>query len=391
VDSRHGGWSVRFFDHVLWYSLIKPFFYDKLAKQKHIRSNGACQLAKTIREELEDREKKILSPFATLSLKTKGRQVPEEECPLRPAFQHDRDRIIHSKSFRRLKHKTQVFLIPMGDHYRTRLTHTLEVSQIARTIARALRLNEDLTEAISLGHDLGHTPFGHAGEDTLNEIVPGGFSHSDQSLRVVDVLEKDGKGLNLTFEVRDGILKHSKGKGEILCEDPEAMASTPEGKVVRIADIIAYINHDIDDAIRGGVISPNEIPEDCLKCLGDTHSKRINTMVNDIIQETLRSRNGRLSISKYVLSSILDLRDFLWEHVYENAAVHSDFHKATKILRELYQYLVDHPDYFMTQAKMGSLHDSLGRCVCDFLAGMTDRYAFNLYEKVFLPLPWVIL
>jgi len=348
-------------------------------------------LAKTIREELEDREKKILSPFATLSSKTKGRQVPEEECPLRPAFQHDRDRIIHSKSFRRLKHKTQVFLIPMGDHYRTRLTHTLEVSQIARTIARALRLNEDLTEAISLGHDLGHTPFGHAGEDTLNEIVPGGFSHSDQSLRVVDVLEKDGKGLNLTFEVRDGILKHSKGKGEILCEDPEAMASTPEGKVVRIADIIAYINHDIDDAIRGGVISPNEIPEDCLKCLGDTHSKRINTMVNDIIQETLRSRNGRLSISKYVLSSILDLRDFLWEHVYENAAVHSDFHKATKILRELYQYLVDHPDYFMTQAKMGSLHDSLERCVCDFLAGMTDRYAFNLYEKVFLPLPWVIL
>ena len=391
MDSRHGGWSVRFFDHVLWYSLIKPFFYDKLAKQKHIRSNGACQLAKTIREELEDREKKILSPFATLSSKTKGRQVPEEECPLRPAFQHDRDRIIRSKSFRRLKHKTQVFLIPMGDHYRTRLTHTLEVSQIARTIARALRLNEDLTEAISLGHDLGHTPFGHAGEDTLNEIVPGGFSHSDQSLRVVDVLEKDGKGLNLTFEVRDGILKHSKGKGEILCEDPEAMASTPEGKVVRIADIIAYINHDIDDAIRGGVISPNEIPEDCLKCLGDTHSKRINTMVNDIIQETLRSRNGRLSISKYVLSSILDLRDFLWEHVYENAAVHSDFHKATKILRELYQYLVDHPDYFMTQAKMGSLHDSLERCVCDFLAGMTDRYAFNLYEKVFLPLPWVIL
>ena len=391
MDSRHGGWSVRFFDHVLWYSLIKPFFYDKLAKQKHIRSNGACQLAKTIREELEDREKKILSPFATLSLKTKGRQVPEEECPLRPAFQHDRDRIIRSKSFRRLKHKTQVFLIPMGDHYRTRLTHTLEVSQIARTIARALRLNEDLTEAISLGHDLGHTPFGHAGEDTLNEIVPGGFSHSDQSLRVVDVLEKDGKGLNLTFEVRDGILKHSKGKGEILCEDPEAMASTPEGKVVRIADIIAYINHDIDDAIRGGVISPNEIPEDCLKCLGDTHSKRINTMVNDIIQETLRSRNGRLSISKYVLSSILDLRDFLWEQVYENAAVHSDFHKATKILRELYQYLVDHPDYFMTEAKMGSLHDSLERCVCDFLAGMTDRYAFNLYEKVFLPLPWVIL
>ncbi len=279
----------------------------------------------------------------------------------------------------------------MGDHYRTRLTHTLEVSQIARTIARALRLNEDLAEAISLGHDLGHTPFGHAGEDTLNEIVPGGFGHSDQSLRVVDVLEKDGKGLNLTFEVRDGILKHSKGTGEILCEDPETMASTLEGQVVRIADIVAYINHDIDDAVRGGVISPNDIPEKCLKCLGDTHSKRINTMVNDIIQETLRSRTERLSASKEVLLSISDLRDFLWEHVYENEAVHADFHKATKILRELYQYLIDNPDYFMTLAKMESLHDSLERCVCDFLAGMTDRYAFNLYEKVFLPLPWVIL
>ena len=348
-------------------------------------------MKQTIREELEEREKEILSPFATSSSKTKGRQFFEEECPLRPAFQHDRDRIIHSKSFRRLKHKTQVFLIPMGDHYRTRLTHTLEVSQIARTIAKSLRLNEDLTEAISLGHDLGHTPFGHAGEDTLNEIVPGGFNHADQSLRVVDLLEKDGKGLNLTFEVRDGILKHTKGKGEILCEDPEAMASTLEGQVVRIADIIAYINHDIDDAIRGEVISPGDIPVDCLKCLGDTHSKRINTMVNDMIRETLRSKERRLGLSKDVLSAIWDLREFLWEHVYESETVHADFHKATKILRELYEYLVDHPDYFLTLIKMESLYDSLERCVCDFLAGMTDRYAFNLYEKLFLPLPWVIL
>jgi dGTPase len=279
----------------------------------------------------------------------------------------------------------------MGDHYRTRLTHTLEVSQIARTIAKALRLNEDLTEAISLGHDLGHTPFGHAGEDTLNEIVPGGFNHADQSLRVVDLLEKDGEGLNLTFEVRDGILKHTKGKGEILCEDPEAMASTLEGQVVRIADIIAYINHDIDDAIRGGVISQSDIPGDCLKYLGDTHSKRINTMVTDIIQETLRSGKGKLSISKGVLSAIWDLREFLWKQVYESEAVHSDFHKATKILRELYHYLVDHPDYFLALTKMEYLYDSLERCVCDFLAGMTDRYTFNLYEKLFLPLPWVIL
>jgi len=279
----------------------------------------------------------------------------------------------------------------MGDHYRTRLTHTLEVSQIARTIAKALRLNEDLTEAVSLGHDLGHTPFGHAGEDTLNEIVPGGFNHADQSLRVVDLLEKDGKGLNLTFEVRDGILKHTKGKGEILCEDPDAMASTLEGQVVRIADIIAYINHDIDDAVRGGIISPDDLPGHCLKYLGETHSKRINAMVNDIVRETLRSGGAKLSISRGVLSGMWDLREFLWEHVYENEAVHSDFHKAIKILRELYLYLVEHPDYFLTLTKMESLSDSPERSVCDFLAGMTDRYAFNLYEKLFLPLPWVVL
>ncbi|MEW6376905.1 MAG: deoxyguanosinetriphosphate triphosphohydrolase [Thermodesulfobacteriota bacterium] len=348
-------------------------------------------MSKTVREELEEREKLIFSPFATLSSKTKGRQFPEEECPLRPAFQHDRDKIIHSKSFRRLKHKTQVFLSPAGDHYRTRLTHTLEVSQIARTISKALHLNEDLTEAISLGHDLGHTPFGHAGEDILNEIVPGGFNHAEQSLRVVDLLEKDGKGLNLTVEVRDGILKHSKGKGTILCEEPSEMALTLEGQVVRIADIIAYINHDIDDAIRGGVISQSDIPRDCLKHLGDTHSQRINTMVNDIISQTLRFGSGKLSITKGTISAIWDLREFLWDRVYENETVHNDFHKAEKILKELYQYLMDHPQYFFTLIERESLYDSLERCICDFLAGMTDRYAFNLYEKLFLPLPWVIL
>jgi len=346
---------------------------------------------KTIREELEEQEKKILSTYAMLSSKTKGRQFFEEECSLRPAFQHDRDRIIHSKSFRRLKHKTQVFLVPTGDHYRTRLTHTLEVSQIARTISKALHLNEDLTEAISLGHDLGHTPFGHAGEDTLNEIVPGGFNHADQSLRVVDLLERDGKGLNLTFEVRDGILKHTKGKGEILCEDPHGMPSTLEGQVVRMADIIAYINHDIDDAIRGGVISQDDIPEGSLKCLGNTHSKRINTMVNDIVTESLKVGGEKLSISNGVLSAIWDLREFLWDRVYENETVHADFHKAAKILKELYQYFMNHPDYFLGVIEKESLYDSLERCVCDFLAGMTDRYAFNLYEKIFLPLPWMIL
>ncbi len=217
-------------------------------------------MGRTIREELEEQERLILSPFAMLSSKTRGRRLPEEECPLRPAFQHDRDRIIHSKSFRRLKHKTQVFLVPTGDHYRTRLTHTLEVSQIARTISKALHLNQDLTEAISLGHDLGHTPFGHAGEETLNEVIPGGFNHSDQSLRVVDYLERDGQGLNLTSEVREGILKHTKGRGEILSEDPSEMASTLEGQVVRIADIIAYVNHDLDDALRGGSDFPKGYP-----------------------------------------------------------------------------------------------------------------------------------
>ena len=348
-------------------------------------------MAATIREELEEREKMFLSPYAALSSRTKGRASPEGECPLRPAFQHDRDRIIHSKSFRRLKHKTQVFLIPAGDHYRTRLTHTLEVSQIARTISRALRLNEDLTEAISLGHDLGHTPFGHAGEDTLNQVVPGGFNHSDQSLRVVDRLEKDGQGLNLTFEVRDGILKHSKGKGEILCDDPDEMAATLEGRVVRIADIIAYINHDIDDAIRGGVISQGDIPKGCLATLGDSHSKRINTMVNDVILETLRNGGERLAVREEILSSIVDLRNFLWERVYENETVHGEFHKATKILKDLYQHFMTHPDTLLKLIEREVPYDSFERCVSDFLAGMTDRYAFNLYEKLFLPLPWVIL
>ena len=350
-----------------------------------------CQLGKTIREELEERERINLSPFATLSSETRGRQKKEEECSLRPAFQHDRDRIIHSKSFRRLKHKTQVFLTPTGDHYRTRLTHTLEVAQIGRTVSKALRLNDDLTEAISLGHDLGHTPFGHAGEETLNAIVPGGFSHADQSLRVVDLLEKDGKGLNLTVEVREGILKHTKGKGQVLSDDPSEMASTLEGRVARLADIIAYINHDIDDAIRGGVISQNDLPRDCIERLGETHSKRINTMVTDVVMETLRKGNGTLSLSPEILSAIVDLREFLWERVYENESVHADFGKAAKILRELYFYFMDHPDYFLKLIERESLYDSLDRCVCDFVAGMTDRYAFSLYEKLFLPLPWVIL
>lgn len=348
-------------------------------------------MSKTIREHLEERERLILSPFATLSSMTRGRQRPEEECPLRPSFQHDRDRIIHCKSFRRLKHKTQVFLAPAGDHYRTRLTHTLEVSQIARTISKALRLNEELTEAIALGHDIGHTPFGHAGEDTLNEIIPGGFNHADQSLRVVELLERDGQGLNLTYEVRDGISKHSKGRGEILPEDPDAKAATLEGQVVRIADIVAYINHDIDDALRGGVISQKDIPVDCLNRLGENHSKRINAMVSDIITETLRREDGKLHVTEEIHSAMIELRDFLWERIYENEIVHADFHKAAKILTDLFHYFMDHRESFLFFIERESFYDSVERCICDFLAGMTDRYAFNLYEKIFLPHPWRIV
>jgi dGTPase len=344
-----------------------------------------------VREQLEARERKLLSPFATLSSNSKGRMVQEEECDIRPAFQHDRDRIIHSKAFRRLKHKTQVFLAPTGDHYRTRLTHTLEVSQIARTISKSLQLNEDLTEAIALGHDLGHTPFGHAGEEVLDKLVPGGFHHSEQSLRVVDVLERDGLGLNLTFEVRDGILRHSKGKGEIICQDLSEMPITPEGQIVRFADIIAYINHDIDDALRGGIIRDEDIPKDCCRILGSTHSQRIDTMVVDLIASTLEKSRFELSLSNEVSGAMVKLRDFLYDRVYDVDKVHGDFIKSSKIVGELYHYFLENEEAFLREIGKEDLYDLPERCVCDFIAGMTDRYAFKLYEKIFLPLPWVIL
>jgi dGTPase len=301
----------------------------------------------TIRERLEQEEKRTLSPFAALSAETKGRRTPEEPCEIRTAFQRDRDRIIHAKSFRRLKHKTQVFLSPTGDHYRTRLTHTLEVSQIARTVAKALQLNEVLAEAIALGHDLGHTPFGHAGEAVLNEIFPGGFSHNKQSLRVVDVLEKNGRGLNLTAEVRDGILRHCKGKGEILPGDPASLPSTLEGRVVRVCDIIAYVNHDLDDAIRGGVIVGSDIPRICLEVLGDSHASRIDTMVKDFV-------------------------------------------RARKIICELYYRLLEDETVFRQQIGEVPPGTSKERAVCDFIAGMTDRYALHLHEKIFIPKPWMV-
>ena len=351
----------------------------------------------TIREQTEEIERKILHPRACLSSKSKGRLKPEKEGEIRTCFQRDRDRIIHSKSFRRLKHKTQVFLAPRGDHYRTRLTHVLEVSQIARTIARALRLNEDLTEAIALGHDLGHTPFGHAGEDILREIHPGGFDHYKQSLRVVDLLEKDGKGLNLTHEVRDGIVKHSKGKGLIIPESKADTAETLEGQVVRVSDIIAYVNHDIDDALRAGVLRKTDIPKDIIRTLGATHSERIDTMVKDVIYQSARSGGEEIGMSEAVLSAVYMLRDFLFKRVYESEEIIREFKKAKKILRDLYDYYLEHAEEIVaampkeeknvTSGTESNRHDR----VCDFIAGMTDRFALMTYEKLFLPQQWTVI
>ncbi len=342
-----------------------------------------------IREELEALERRILSPYATLAVKTRGRMRPEPECDVRTAFQRDRDRIIHSKAFRRLKHKTQVFLSPGGDHYRTRLTHTLEVAQIARSMARALRLNEDLTEAIALGHDLGHTPFGHAGEAVLNELHPDGFRHYEQSLRVVDFLEKDGRGLNLTWEVRDGILKHSKGKGPILPEDRENLPTTLEGQLVRVADIIAYLNHDLDDALRGRVIRESDIPRECIRILGERHSERINTMVRSLIFKTLAADDGRLHLDEDVMYAMERLREFLFARVYEAPVVYEEFVKAKKLLSELYHYFLEN-GLPWEKEKIYRDDTPLHQRVCDFIAGMTDRYALSLFEKFFIPRPWPI-
>ena len=346
---------------------------------------------KTIREEIEELEGRELSPFAALSARTQGRLHPEPECDLRPAYQHDRDRIVHSKAFRRLKHKTQVFLAPTGDHYRTRLTHTLEVSQIARTVARCLRLNESLTEAVALGHDLGHTPFGHAGEDVLNRIVPGGFTHHRQSLRVVDELERGGRGLNLTMEVRDGILKHSKGKGPILSPSKENSPMTLEGQVVRVADIIAYICHDIEDAERGGVVERGHIPKACIKLLGDTSSRRIDAMVRDVVGCTRKADDGCLHMSDAVMEAMTELREFLYVHVYQVSWIRSNFQRATKILSELYDSFLNDDHWFAEEIGPQNGEIQRHRMVCDFIAGMTDRYALDLYERIFLPKPWKVL
>ena len=339
-----------------------------------------------IRQITEGREES-LSPHAAKSKLSQGRLRPEEPCPIRAAFQRDRDRIIHCKAFRRLKHKTQVFIAPLGDHYVTRLTHTLEVSQIARTIARALNLNEDLTEAIALGHDLGHTPFGHIGEDVLDELYHRGFRHNEQSLRVVDFLEKDGRGLNISWEVRDGILNHSKTRvgiqGKAL-----GQPNTLEGETCKIADAIAYINHDIGDAIRAGIITEGDLPLSAITVLGNSHSQRINTMVSDIIDhswaasgyDTIASDKPTISMSPRVLAAADTLRDFLFEQVYNLRSSQEETEKAREVIRSLYKYFQEHQDELPAEYRLYG--DDTERQVIDYIAGMTDQYALRLAEKL---------
>lgn len=351
----------------------------------------------SIREDFEKREKNFISEFGCLSSESKGRRFKEELCPIRTEFQRDRDRIVYSNAFRRLKHKTQVFLSPHGDHYRTRLTHTLEVAQIARTVSRAMRLNEDLAEAIALAHDLGHTPFGHSGETALKDIYSDNFSHTKHSLRVVDALEKNGKGLNLTYEVRDGIIKHSKGYGDIISTNPGDMACTVEGRIVRVADIMAYLNHDLDDAIRGKVISQDQVPEKCRKVLGCTHSERATTMVRDLIFST-RPVNGELQlrVSDEVHEAMTELRHFLYENVYRSDQVHGEFVKSMKVMKDLYSYFMEESNHSVFEEELKALEmegcrvdDPHDRRVCDFIASMADRHALYLYSKYFFPLPLV--
>ncbi len=329
-----------------------------------------------IREEKERREYAFLSEYAQKAAESKGRVRPEEPCEIRTCYERDRDRILHSKSFRRLKHKTQVFIAPEGDHYRTRLTHTLEVSQIARTIATSLRLNETLTEAIALGHDLGHTPFGHSGEEVLNAICPFGFEHNQQSLRVVEHLE-NGCGLNLTHEVRDGILNHCSG----YCP------ATLEGQIVFLSDKIAYINHDIDDAVRGEVLTYDDLPKDCIAILGDTHSKRINTMIVDVIKNSYGKNEIRKSAQ--IEEATLKLREFLFNHIYIGSMAKREEAKAKDMLRRLFQYFAEHIDAMPAEFELRAQTEGIERSVCDYIAGMTDNYAVKTYKYLFVPSSWV--
>jgi dGTPase len=342
----------------------------------------------TIREHLEQRERDLLAPQAARSSETRGRLRSEPEDAIRPAFQRDRDRIVHSKAFRRLKHKTQVFFSPQGDHYRTRLTHTLEVTQIARTIAKVLHLHEELTEAIALGHDLGHTPFGHAGERILGDLMPGGFNHYEQSLRIVDVLENDGRGLNLTWEVRDGIAKHSKGKGGApVGVDPDRRAATLEGQIARVADLIAYVNHDIDDATRAGILKEADLPARAVRVLGGSASARIGRMVADVVHETTAAAYAEIRMGGEVLEATLALRAFLFTAVYENERSIAEFRKAAGILGGLWERVRQQPEIYLDRRTIDT--DGLDAAARDFIAGMTDRYAVALFEELFIPRPWV--
>lgn len=331
-------------------------------------------MAVEIREELEQLEHRILSPRACFADSSRGRERPMEPCPLRTAFQRDRDRIVHCKSFRRLKHKTQVFLAPQGDHYRTRLTHTLEVSQIARTMARALRLNEDLTEAIALGHDLGHTPFGHMGERTLDSLNPAGFHHNEQSLRVVERLEGSG-GLNLTWEVRDGIAHHS---GQV-------RPATLEGRLVALADRIAYINHDIDDAERAGMLAARDLPAKCVEALGDTHGRRIDTLIRDVV----RTSDGQddIMMSERNYDFMMQLREFLFERIYRGDWAREEEKRADHVISDLYRYFMDNP---VELPNVSTLYtEGFDRAICDYIAGMTDQYAVELFRQKFIPAPFL--
>ena len=328
-----------------------------------------------LRQRTEENEKLLLSPYATLVVNTKGREHEAEKCEIRTEFQRDRDKIIHCKAFRRLKHKTQVFITPEGDHYRTRLTHTLEVAQIARTITRALRLNEDLVEAIALGHDLGHTPFGHAGEAELNKLLkPWGFKHAEQSLRMVELLE-NGRGLNLTYEVRDGIVNHTG----------DDMASTLEGVIVKYSDRIAYINHDIDDAIRGGIIKSSDLPDDCVRALGDTNSKHINTMILDIVKNS--EGKPEICMSDEISEAMMNLREFMFKRVYVGSKAKDEEGKAQYLIRRMFEYFINHKDeipYLRPETEGFEIE----RQVADYIAGMTDQYAMYIYKQLFMPKGW---
>ncbi len=332
-----------------------------------------------LREQMREREEAMLSPLACKSSQSRGRARAEEECAIRAPFQRDTDRIVYSKAFRRLKHKTQVFLQPEGDHYRTRMTHTLEVSRIARTMARALFLNEDLTEAIALGHDLGHTPFGHAGERLLNEVMPGGFAHYEQSVRVVERLEKGGEGLNLTWEVRDGILCHTKGPP----------AATLEGQLVRLADHIAYINHDIEDALRGGIIYPIDIPLEISRILGFTHSARIDALVTDAVQASRGQRE--IKQSPQVGEAMLALKDFMFASVYTNPMAKGEEGKAQDMLRRLFEHFCEYPDELPPDFQTIRQEEGTERAVCDYIAGMTDPFAMETFKDIFIPKGWTVL